>query len=260
MNISTIENYMTKWNQYTYRQGIMFMFMPKKDREKCLWVMDELGILDKKMTGESVQGLLNIDEGFAGGIYFTEVFEKWANGKFLSPASFILCLIREYEMTGLPFDGNIIGTVGRGLRGLPSFIREIDLADKLKLTLPNSSCIRTRAIEDMKDHTDVRLEYNGIFYRVFSYQNTGHSLKNMVSKILGERGSTPNGHCLLCPFNYLSKDYAKDVYGWRLHNERYLQKVKEILDSYQPLQYANLSRKSFSEISQIVKNICIIYK
>ena len=260
MNIGLIEDFMKKWNQYTYRQGILFTYMTKDDRDKCLWALDNLGLLEIKMNGYSVEGLRNIDEGFAGGIYFTEVFEKWVSGRYLSPATYIWQIIKEYEATGLPFDANIIGTIGRGFRAFPSFIREIDLTDKLKTMLPNSSCCRSKANEDMSKHTDVNLRYNGIYYRVFSYQNTGHSLKNMVSKITGERGSIPRGYCLLCPFDYVSSIYKKDVCGWRLHNELYLKRVKQILDKNEPLQYNELSRKKFYEISNIVKDIQVIYK
>ena len=260
MNIEQIQKYMEKWSHRTYREETMYSFMSKQDREKVLFVLDELNLSNKKMIGNSVQGLPDIDEGPAGNIYFTEVFEQWTEGRYVTPITFILLLIKEFEKSGLPFEETVSSAVARGFRGFPSFIREIDLSDKLDVFLPECTCIRSKASEDMQEHTDIQLTYKGILYHISSYLNTKNGLSNMKSKIMGERGKIPYGYSLLCPFfmrNYL---YSKSIYEWFLHKQPYLEKVKEVLDNPQIIPYNDLYNQSDYQKTQTIRNICIIYK
>lgn len=260
MNIEQIQKYMEKWSHRTYHQEAMYSFMSKNEREKLLFVLDELKLLGKKMIGNSVQGLPNIDEGCAADIHFTEVFEKWTNERYVTPISFIMLLIKEFEKSGLPFEETVSSAVSRGFRGFPSFIREIDLSDKFNLYLPDCTCIRAKASEDMKQHTDIQLTYNNVFYHVSSYLDTRKGLEHFQSKIMEKRGRIPHGYSLLCPFFMNSFTYSKSVYGWLLHKEAYINKVKEILDNPQIISYNDLQKASINEQMNIIKNICIVYK
>ena len=143
-------------------------------------------------------------------------------------------------------DDLICGIVGRGLRALPSFIRELDLEAKVLELLPGATSHRSPS-EDTLGHTDILLCYNKKIYRLWSYQCTEHGLNNTVSRLQGKRGKLLPGIHVLCPVNINSKTDIVSIHDWKLHSGDYIKQVVNCINSEQYQKYNTIKQLSSND-------------
>lgn len=260
MNMDNIRNYMSSWNKYTFCQGVKFCKVSEQEKEQCLWFIEEQNLSDKLMNGESVQGLPKIYEGPLREISFSRIFSEALANNYLTPASYIMGLVKACKQADISDNNLITGIVGRGFRPFASFLREMDLEQKLTGILPDANCFRGMPDDDISQHTDVYVEYKDELYRIWSYQNTSRGLSNMLSKFKGQRGEIPTGKHILCPFDFKDKFYSEDVLGWRLHSNNYIEKIREIITTWKAKNYNNLINMPESKIYEQIKKFNLILK
>lgn len=253
MNMGNIREQMAKWNTLTYKQGIMYIFLSNSIRQKCLYALKKEGIIDKVMEGSTVERLPIKYESSLKELIYSDIFQRCIKRNSMSPASYIAEITKEFDRlqlkkAGIDVPTLYVGIVGRGLRAFPSFLREMDLEQKLNAISPSIKAFRTTPKDDIEKHADLYISYNADFYRIWSYQNTSWGLSNMIDKFKGNRGELPNGNYILCPYNYRSHYYVESVYNWCLHNDAYIQKVKEVITSWKPIDYKTfIANPKFSE-------------
>ena len=208
------------------------------------------------MNGYSVEGIPVKYEGALKFLSYSAIFYGGLEKGYLTPASYIMNIIRDCNYQKVTDQNLITGIVGRGLRSFPAFIREMDLASKLLETLKGAECYRGNPQDDIVGHTDVFLNYNNEKYRLWSYQNTSErALTNTVSKIRGQRGQLPDGIYILCPFDYKDKNCYEDVEGWRLYNDNYTSKVKHIILEGETADYDTVCRGQYTRIKSYITKI-----
>ncbi len=229
---------MKAWSCYSYSDGIKFCRgYSAEEIQKANTVLQTQNLTDKMMNGYSIENLPFKYEGPLQQLNYSKVFYEVLQEGYLTPASYIMRLIHECDKY---FDniGVIIGIIGRGLRSFPAFLREMDLPDKLANHLKDAIAYRSNPEEDIIDHTDIYLKYEGECYHVWSYQNTSErAILNTISKLRGDRGELPSGLHLLCPFNYQDSSQYEDICGWRLYHKDYAERIKalihnSIIDNY----------------------------
>ena len=262
MDIRYIRSYMSAWAKRTYAEGVHFCAgYTAEEMEQTMRLLDMQNLTDKMMNGYSVEGIPYKYEGPLKQISFSEVFYTALEEGYLTPASYLLRLVRECNKH---FDNPalIVGICGRGLRTLPAFLREMDLPGKLSLQLGEDAiCYRSRPEDDIADHTDMYLEYEGDKYRIWSYQNSsGRALENTVSKFRGDRGVLPAGLYLLCPFNYKDISQYEDIYGWRLYRSDYAEQVRDLIHADHPDDYDEVISQDEAFLRAYVKKPRFIEK
>lgn len=254
MDIRYVRQYMSAWAKRTYAEGVQFCVGYTDDElAQAMKILQMQNLTDKVMNGYSVEGIPYKYEGPLKQISFSEVFYAALEEGYLTPASYLLRLLRECNKY-FTNEGMITGIIGRGLRTLPAFLREMDLPGKLAAQLDGSKCYRSTPDDDIADHTDMYLEYQGIRYRIWSYQNSsGRALDNTVSKFRGDRGELPKGFYVLCPFNYKDISQYEDIYGWRLYRGDYAEKVEDLIAKNQVDDYADVTSRGEAFLKSYVK-------
>lgn len=242
--IGDIRKYMEKWGQLTYKQGLDYCYLIKKDKqvyELTLEVM-KMQLLDQKMMdGNSVQNIPYKDEGKVD-IIFTDIFWRLAQD-YITPAYYVGAIVNECIKSKIVDKERVAGIVGRGLRAFPSFLREMDLTYKLSRFFPNAQ-IMNGPSQDVDQHTDVLVVSGDMEYRVWSYQNFVRGLENTASRIRGNRGEVPKGTHVLCPID-ISNEYEKEeVDGWFFYSDRYVTYLHEMIVFEKPDSYNFVSRMS----------------
>ena len=261
MDIRRIREYMSKWSEYTYAQGVDFCReVSVEEKEQTKDVLKVQQLTEKKMDGFSVDGIPVKYEGSLKTISYTGIFRDALDNGYLTPASYavrIVCACNKHNMN----NDMTAGIVGRGLRTLPAFIREMDLASKLSdegLGI-QSYCGSTE--DDIQGHTDVFLKFKGQTYRIWSYQDTSdRAINNTISKIKGNRGELPAGLYILCPFNYRDKNQYEEVNGWRLYNSNYIDKVKNVVINGEMFLYRDLVDGQYTRMCAYIKKINVFRK
>lgn len=245
---------METWANYSYTDGIRFCNgYTVEEIEQAKTILQMQNLTNMMMTGYSVEGLPYKYEGSLTQISYSQIFYDVLEEGYLTPASYIMRIIRECNKH---FDslGLIMGIVGRGLRSLPAFLREMDLPNKLVTHLTGAVAYRSNPEGDIIDHTDVYLEYQGECYHIWSYQSTSErALINTISKLRGDRGELLNRIYILCPFNYKDSSQYKDVFGWRLYYDDYVEKIKTLISYGVIDDYANTMTQGEEFLKQYIK-------
>ena len=233
---------MRQWKNETYRENANMLYdvrhIGAADRELCNSVLVRLGVMDKAMDGSSAQGLPAINEGSVP-IIFSDVMHRMLDG-YISPMGYVLSLVLECTKQGVTNTEEVAGIVGRGLRALPSFFREVDLREKLAAALPNAKVKSVSANQDVADHTDVVVTYGVKLFRIWSYQCTTRGLQNTSHRLLGKRGELLDGLHVLCPFDMQDKSQLTDLCGWYLHSNSYINKVVAVITGEAADDYADV--------------------
>lgn len=251
-NIKNIREYMTTWDRYTYEEGLKYCYHLSADAKKVtLAILKKQKLISKKMNGKSSQGLIvNENETY---IVFSDIFSSMKG--YISPALYIAKIVDECLSKQLDTD-YICGIVGRGLRALPSFIRELDLEEKVLELLPGATSYRN-PVEDVIGHTDILLRYNERIYRLWSYQCSKRGLCHTVSRLRGERGELLPGIHVLCPVNINSETDIISLHDWKLHSDNYIRQVVDCIDSkkyqnYHYIQHLDQYDNFFKHINKFV--------
>lgn len=255
-NIKDIRRYMGAWEKYSYAEGLNYCFDLKKDERLFQLTKNLLEILkikDMPMNGFSIEHIAKQANNGKTKIFFSDLFYESANN-FITPVSYLAKMVEAYENKDIFNEYILAGEVARGLRAFPSFIREMDLEYKLSEVLINVECIRNPE-QDIQNHTDVLIRYDGQEYRVWSYQVTPRGLKNTAKRLLGQRGKLPLGIHILCPIDIYNRKETEDISGWKLYSDSYIHKVVTVLRQRQIDKYSEIIRKSTYEVKEYIKEI-----
>lgn len=240
ISIQDICRFMATWKQMTYRKGLEYCYSIKNDEKAfniCVEVIDNQNLTDKYMDGTSVQNLPIINEGKTK-VIFSDIFWSMADS-YISPAAYVAMVVKQCEKQGVDDLGEITGTVGRGLRAFPSFLREMDLAYKISKILPDA-IITNDPNMDVKEHTDILISSKDKKYRFWSYQSFERGLTNTAQRFYGNRGSVPYGVHVLCPIDIGNENEVELIDGWCLYSERYVQYLVDMIEIEKPDKYRDL--------------------
>ncbi len=261
MDIINVKRYMKAWAKYSYGEGLEFcQGCSVREKEQLSRILRIQELYDRKMNGNSVEHIPYKYEGALNDVSMSKAFNDSIEKDYLTPAYYLLNLLRYCNLYNKP-EGMTVGIIGRGLRSLPSFIREMDLAYKLQEQIEGAHCYRGGVDDDIQGHTDLFLEYRGEVFRIWSYQNTSvRAISNTISKICGNRGELPDGLFILCPFNMRDNRYSEEIEGWKLYSKEYSALVEDALFCKEVSDYQELLKENFNVMSAYVKNIRIFKK
>jgi hypothetical protein len=193
------------WAKKTYREMLSAASMDDKIKSRLRKVLRGLNVMNSKVVGESITGLEKTSEGQGlPGITYSQAFEfaleKDKNHEIL-PVLYLKNLA--INLNGVD-DNRFKGIIARGLRTLPSLLRDRDFAERLEMLVGSyfpgmSFKIETNAGKDTKEHTDVYLIVGGETFRIWLYQFTPRGLPHDIERVLGKRGEIPSGIHILCP-------------------------------------------------------------
>lgn len=249
-NINDVRTLMELWKKRTFEEEIDY-FSQLQGCDKDLYtlyleVVKMQKLASKRMDGFSVEKLPIKFEGTTD-VMFTEVFDKSIKGYF-SPGSYILYLIRECKEKGIKDSYEVAGIVGRGYRTFPAFIRELDLTFKIATELQIAECIRENTENDIVNHTDVLVKYNGELYHLWSYQSSDRGLDNTGSRLSEYRGSLPFGYHVLCPFDAFSVGGYEEADGWRFYNQAEIKMIADKIKGKKADNYSDIRKMSRAAI------------
>ena len=242
-----IRGYLSNWSDVDFAAGINKYYELQKPKN-AEWlrltnaVIEAQGLTHRKMDGTCSQGL-KTQEGRSH-VSFSKVFHEGINSDFFTPATYVADMVKTSMEAGLS-EADTVTEVGRALRALPSFLREMDLGYSVTGLLWTSGC--NTALEsdpeiDSHEKTDALLHVDGHDYRLWSYMVTDRSLENLRQRLMGKRGKLPAGRHVLCPHqsNYKTAN-PNELHGWKLYRERDVKAIADlILSGAKPISYAAL--------------------
>ena len=162
----------------------------------------ELGIAEKFMVGSSVESLLRVNAAESmSGPKFSDAFHKLNNKNLVSPGLYLALILNKFMDEGRQ-QNLLSGYLARALRSFASFMREPDLAYKLKILLEvedESVSVNMDPEQDVKKHVDIVVRYKGKIFNLWSYQATRRGLPNTIDRLSGNRGEVCDGLNILCP-------------------------------------------------------------
>jgi hypothetical protein len=119
----------------------------------------------------------------------------------VSPGLYLAYILNEYMDKNL--DKKLLtGYLSRALRSFASFMREPDLAYKLKTCLKkdcDNVTVNMDPKQDIKGHVDILVSYKSRIFNIWSYQATRRGLPNTIDRLSGNRGEICDGINILCP-------------------------------------------------------------
>lgn len=259
VNIQDIRKYMKTWKQMTYRRGLDYCYKINENTklfDLCIEVLKEQQLIDKNMDGYSVQGIPLIKEDQPK-VIFTDIFWKLA-GNYITPAFYIASIVEECEKKGITSKEEIIGTVGRGLRAFPSFLRELDLTYKISCLIPDANIINGPE-QDIHEHTDILIQSHGTNYRLWSYLDSPRGLANTAQRFYGKRGDIPQGLHVLCPINIQNEYEVETMYGWCFYSDNYVHSLIEMIKNKKPAKYVDLKRLKAYALKMYLKKPNLVF-
>ena len=223
---------------------------------------DKLG--DRMMDGYSVSKLPRVPSAEKRiPILYSKIFNDMMQGNYFSPAYYAYKIIQDcMNYDSIVGNKNMVeGVVYRGLRTLASLMREQDLKLQLNEELPDA-VIDINPKLDVADHTDLRLDFNGIRYNIWSYQTTSNALDNGANKLMGNRGEIPNGVHVLCPFDSSNKI---EFYGWYFYTRENVNRIVKKIKEYDRAKEADdynkvILNNSIMDVSEYIKIMHIFVK
>lgn len=241
-NIRDIRHFMETWKRMTYKEGLEYCHSIKNDSELfklCAEVIQRQNLADKFMDGNSIQNIPIITEDRTR-VIFTDIFWKLV-GSYITPAYYIASIVNECVKSGIQSKDVITGTVGRGLRAFPSFLREMDLTYKISGHIQGADIVNGPQ-QDVREHTDILIQCQGVSYRLWSYQNFDRGLTNTAQRFYGKRGAIPKGIHVLCPIDIGNESEVEKVDGWYFYSDRYVNFLVEMMQIEKPDSYTEISR------------------
>lgn len=110
-------------------------------------------------------------------------------------------------------------------------------------------------------HIDLYMDYNNQRYLIWSYQGTSERARvNTLSKLRGERGETPDGIHVLCPFDVFDSRYYEDIAGWRLYNEKYINNIVKSLSESKAESYDIITSGDVATLKQYISKPHVLLK
>ena len=192
-----------EWAKTFYKEINLDDISIKPSYKDLVWeTFSEMGILNKYMTGDSVESLpRNSDSENLNGPKFSDAFHFLNNQMIVSPGLYLAYILNEYMDKNL--DKRLLtGYLSRALRSFASFMREPDLAYKLKTFLKkdcDNVTVNMDPKQDIKGHVDILVSYKSRIFNIWSYQATRRGLPNTIDRLSGNRGEICDGINILCP-------------------------------------------------------------
>ena len=192
-----------EWAKTFYKEINLDDISIKPSYKDLVWeTFSEMGILNKYMTGDSVESLpRNSESENLNGPKFSDAFHFLNNQMIVSPGLYLAYILNEYMDKNL--DKKLLtGYLSRALRSFASFMREPDLAYKLKTCLKkdcDNVTVNMDPKQDIKGHVDILVSYKSRIFNIWSYQATRRGLPNTIDRLSGNRGEICDGINILCP-------------------------------------------------------------
>ena len=211
----------------------------------------ELGLEDKFMDGFSTEKLLvqSNAEG-SGGEKMTEIFHECVKNNNLSPAMYLASFANRYINKNKDLS-KLNGFLARAMRSFGAFLREPDLAYKLKKELENffeNIEVNMDPDQDLKRHIDIEINCDGNILNVWSYQASDKGLPNTIDRLVGNRGPVASGINVLCPINTFSAQNFID-------KQKSLKKKKEQIINWEKELTQKISNSRRRKVEEnLIKN------
>ena len=218
-----IRNYCNAWSRQTYGEALeAILYDPDENlTELCEQIRQKFrqtGLYIKNMNGNSVEGWPpNKETGTINGVTFSQIYHRFREKPDFSPALYMSEVIYELIRAGYP-DTLYPKWIGRSLKTFASFMREEDYAYQLITRLKRSDSAVTFSSnpeQDVRDHTDILLEYLGRRYRIWSYQCSPGGLSHLRERLSGRYRELPDGIHVLAPIDVFNRGRTEDEFGWR---------------------------------------------
>lgn len=259
-SINDIRQYIKIWSKQTYVEGLKYAYSIKNNEQVKNLTIEVLKIqkLDKKqMNGNSVQKIPLKNEGKVD-VIFTDIFWELSDN-YISPVCYIGAIVKKCIEKNIVNEKEVAGIVGRGLRALPSFIREMDLTYKMAHFFPGAT-VTNGPEQDVSEHTDVLIKTGNDEYRLWSYQNTERGLENTAKRFCGYRGKIPKGHYILCPIDIQNPIEVDEEEGWFFYSERYVQYLYEMMSIEKPDEYNTIVKFQRDALHLYIKKANVVIK
>lgn len=254
-------NYIKRWSQMTYREGLEYCYEAKKDEnllDLTIEILDIQNLSEKKMDGNSIEKIPCIEEGKVD-IIFSDIFHEIVD-KYITPVYYITKIVKECLKNNIYSKTMVAGIVGRGLRAFPAFIRELDLKLKVLPLFPNAKSM-TNPLQDVKEHTDILLEDGEKEYRFWSYQDSKWGLKNTAERLLGKRGELPGGLHVMCPIDVFATGAdSENIHGWTLYSKEYINNIEDIVRHSNADDYIMIKRMDIYSAQDYLRKLHFFYK
>lgn len=160
------------------------------------------------ITGESVTKLPQTVEGqFPKGLdmSYSKAFAiAYSENAEKLPILFLKNLASNFDFDKYS-ETQFEGLIARGLRTFPSLLRDRDFGENLERLFHAEGVhngqfkVKVDPEEDIPQHTDVLLEFQGRPYRIWLYQFSSRGLPHDIERVLGRRGELPQGIHILYP-------------------------------------------------------------
>ena len=198
-----IDNQTDIWSQTKYKDIKLDLKIVKAKYFDLVWSsFMEMGIYDKFMDGNSIESLpRNNDSENMNGPKFSNAFHELNNKNQISPGLYLAYILNQFMDDGYKKD-LLTGYLSRGLRSFASFMREPDLAYKLKTELEKddkSVVVNMDPKQDIKKHVDIVINFKEHTFNLWSYQASKRGLPNTLDRLSGNRGEVCDGINILCP-------------------------------------------------------------
>ena len=208
-----IEQNIEQWSRIRFGEVQMDTSIDFENIKLIKKSLVELGLEDKFMDGFSTEKLpvQNNAEG-SGGEKMTEIFHECVDNNNLSPAMYLASFANIYINKNKDLS-KLNGFLSRAMRSFGAFLRETDLAYKLKKELGNffeNIEFNMDPDQDLKRHIDIEINCDGNILNVWSYQASDRGLPNTIDRLVGKRGPVSSGINVLCPINTLSAQHFMD--------------------------------------------------
>jgi len=241
------------WAEKTYKELLLTAKMKGKTKNRLMKVMKKLGVLDMTITGQSITGLEKTAEvRLRAGISYSQAFQlALEEDAEKLPALYLKHLAANLEHVER---SRLRGIIARGLRTLPSLLRDQDFGERLEALIPKilpdvDFEVAINPKIDTKEHTDVCLKLQGNNYRIWLYQFTSRGLPHDIERVLGRRGILPDGIHILCP---IKTDVVREKEKLEKRLNRLEKRIDENRRKYE--SYRNKNCKGAKERLAKVKN------
>lgn len=231
-----VQTLCAEWGESSLGGQLRHAKLPAEISQLLVPALSKAGVaLDAPVTGRITEGLIKdpAAQGEIGFIIEDVVLACYAQ-QTLSLPLFLSGVVRAWQEGGerapLP------GVIARALVSFPSFLRELDLRERLSLALSSNRqwllSSKYLLVDSTPDHTlkekaDFRVQV-ALDFRVWTYRATPRGLAYAHTRLKGERGSLSKGLYLLLPYN---NQEGLTVLGWDFYSDAQLRLGLKHLES-----------------------------
>lgn len=248
----TFQNEYDKWNKECTNSTL---------KDAVDFVVSEQQLWNRKMQG-FVAERRKVTETEELGIKYAHIPEKLVE-KYGSWNPFYIivhtceyCLNNPdlYEQNKHRFKENIkdskdlmVRMCGRALRGMPSPVREDQVAAKCAERYSVEKVDKSLQL-DLLYHCDVKVTYKGRAYFIWVTMQTKNGTKNLVSKFMTGRGTPlPAGRHIFCMFDRNDPNNIKHQ-GWDMFSEEFFKKLFDLIENDTYVTYEEYTQDMLKKV------------